>query len=606
MPFNPIILPHPQAPEKDPRYDGDSKYSKTTLPAGWKLNDTARALDQDLVFEKNVPVKLRDGVTILVDIFRPNTGDEQKVPALLVWSPYGKTGRGFSTMSALAFLDAGILPGTYSGLEKFEGPDPAFWCPKGYAIINVDPRGSYDSEGVQSCVPDKQLVNDSYDTIEWLAVQPWCNGKIGSTGNSQLAMSQYWMGESQAPHLAALAPWEGLTDDYRSVIARGGIFNMKFAGAIFHLMCGRDRQRDLAAEINQPGQDGLFREHGRDMAATPSAIKVPLYVTAAVGSVIHMFGSILAWKKASSKDKWLRVHGGQEWWDYVQHQDELVRFFDRYLKDIPNGWEETPKVRYQLLEYGPQSNPKHVPYVPAEDFPPKEMREVQAYLGHDGLLSETKTDTIGSLSYDSGDAASVISFTWKPEHDVGVVGLPRIKFFTSNDTEQDFTVYIALRKLDSNGKLLFQYCWPLEDLQAVASAQGKPVPQSYDEVLDMNTSKCIGPTGQIRASRRKVRAPKAGDEEDNLSLPGWPYHPHDEEQLVPPGTVVEIETGIWPANIRINKGESLRLDLTPVNQEFVDLPFMVGKPTQSANKGKQTFFFGAKYDSYLVIPTIPL
>lgn len=80
--------------------------------------------------------------------------------------------------------------------------------------------------------------------------------------------------------------------------------NMTFAGAIFGLLCGRDRQRDLQAEYLQPGQDGLYREHARDTAASPSAITVPLYVTAAVGSVIHMYGSIQGWKKASSKEKW--------------------------------------------------------------------------------------------------------------------------------------------------------------------------------------------------------------------------------------------------------------------------------------------------------------
>lgn len=302
----------------------------------------------------------------------------------------------------------------------------------------------------------------------------------------------------------------------------------------------------------------------------------------------------------------LRIHAGQEWWDYAQNQSDLLRFFDRYLKDVRNGWESTPRVRYQLLEYGPQSNPKLLPYVGADDFPPKEMREEQLFLSPDGYLSKVWTGAVGLLDYDSSHPASRLSFVWKVEHDVAIVGLPRVKFFASNDTQNDFNVYITLRKLDRDAKPLLQYCWPLEDLQAVALAQGKDVPQSYEEVLDLNTAKCVGPTGQIRASRRKVRSPNAGDEEDNLSFPGWPFHPHDEEQLVPSGTVVEIETGIWPANIRINKGEALRLDFTPVNQELVDLPWMVGKPAESANKGKQTFHFGPEYESHLILPVITL
>ncbi|KAJ1027679.1 hypothetical protein NDA16_002018 [Ustilago loliicola] len=577
MPLNFLTAPHPAAPETDPRYDGDSKFSHTVLPAGWKSSSANKALEEDLIFEKNVSIRLRDGVRILTDIFRPVS--DGKVPAILVWSPYGKTGRGRCSLSAVSWLNAGVLPSSLSGLEKFEGPDPARWCPQGYAIINIDPRGTYDSEGVQSPVPSRQTCLDSYDAIEWLAKQPWCSGKIGATGNSQLAMSQYFIGESQAPHLAALAPWEGLTDNYRSVVARGGVLNLNFAKAIFGLLCGRDQLELMFDQMLQPCQDGLYREHMRDTSASPSLIKVPL----------------------------LRFHGGQEWNDYYSQQDELQRFFDRYLKDLPNDWEATPRVRYQLIEFAPTSNPKTLPYTAAEDFPPKEMEEIKLHLGSNNVLLPTQQDSQDSQSYDSSDPDAVASFTWKPESDVGIVGLPRVRLLACNDSEDDFDVYISLRKLDKQGKVLVQYCWPLEDLQSVASAEGEPVPQSHDDIPDLSTAKYIGPTGQIRASHRKTRAPQPGDEEDNLSWPGWPFHPHDEKQPVPAGTIVELETGIWPASISIRKGEALRLDLTPVSKELFDLPFQLQDKITSSQKGQQTFYFGGgKYDAYLILPTVKL
>ena len=73
----------------------------------------------------------------------------------------------------------------------------------------------------------------------------------------------------------------------------------------------------------------------------------------------------------ASQDKWLRIHNSQEWPDYYDEAnvEDLCRFFDRYLKDVDNGWEATPRVRYAVHDFqgGDQVN------VPADAFPPKEV-----------------------------------------------------------------------------------------------------------------------------------------------------------------------------------------------------------------------------------------
>lgn len=68
--------------------------SKEILPKGWQKAEGRRALDEDLIFEKDVRVPLRDGTVIWADVFRPVSSDEQLVPAILAWSPYGKQGNG--------------------------------------------------------------------------------------------------------------------------------------------------------------------------------------------------------------------------------------------------------------------------------------------------------------------------------------------------------------------------------------------------------------------------------------------------------------------------------------------------------------------------------
>ncbi len=171
-----------------------------TLPAGWQIDPKFRPLPTDIVLEKDVAVTLRDGVTIYVDVLRPaGTG---KVPVIIAWSPYGKsegTAPGVAGIFGLVGLDSGVL----SGLEKCEGPDPAYWCAHGYAICNPDARGIAESGG-DSFLWDRQEGRDCHDLIEWLAAQDWCTGKVAMSGTSYLAASQWFTAAEQPPHLTAI------------------------------------------------------------------------------------------------------------------------------------------------------------------------------------------------------------------------------------------------------------------------------------------------------------------------------------------------------------------------------------------------------------------
>ena len=198
-----------------------------TLPAGFQVAPHFKPLPIDLILDKDTAVILRDGVTIYVDVLRPAGND--KVPAIVAWSPYGKS-RGNAKQYTELFDLLGMDTKTLSGLHKFEGPDPAFWCAQGYAVCNPDPRGSYHSEG-DIRVWSRKEGEDYFDLIEWLAVQPWCNGKVGTSGNSYLCISQWFAAAERPPHLAAIAPWEGMSDIYRDLVVRGGIPDYSFARA---------------------------------------------------------------------------------------------------------------------------------------------------------------------------------------------------------------------------------------------------------------------------------------------------------------------------------------------------------------------------------------
>ena len=109
-----------------------------TLPVGFQVQPRFKPLPVEIVLEKDVAVVLRDGATIYVDVLRP--AGTEKVPVIVAWSPYGKS-RGNAPMYVQLFELLGMDTGAVSGLMKFEGPDPAFWCAHGYAVCNPDTPG---------------------------------------------------------------------------------------------------------------------------------------------------------------------------------------------------------------------------------------------------------------------------------------------------------------------------------------------------------------------------------------------------------------------------------------------------------------------------------
>ena len=227
-------------PVDDPvgRYPGFQP-GATTLEAGTIVKPGALALPCDILFERDVAIPLRDSTTIYADVFRPVGGKD--LPVVIAWSPYGKQG-GFESLDHMP-LRAGVPQAAVSELQKFEGPDPAYWCAYGYAVANVDVRGAFMSEG-DVHFWGSQDARDGYDAIEWLAAREWCNGRVGMAGNSWLAMAQWFIAAERPPHLAAIAPWEGLIDIYRYDVCRGGIPDTGFMERTIDGTCGNGRVED--------------------------------------------------------------------------------------------------------------------------------------------------------------------------------------------------------------------------------------------------------------------------------------------------------------------------------------------------------------------------
>ena len=181
------------------------------------LNPRTYDAGYGIMCDQDVAVPMRDGTITYADIYRP--AGQTNLPVIISWSPYGK--RAGTDTPEIEWQTPGVPEGSHSNNAKFEGPDPNYWCHQGYAICNYDPRGIGNSEG-DIYLWSSQEGRDGYDLIEWLAEQEWCSGKVGMLGNSALAMCQWRIAAEQPPHLACIAPWEGIADIYRETLPWGG------------------------------------------------------------------------------------------------------------------------------------------------------------------------------------------------------------------------------------------------------------------------------------------------------------------------------------------------------------------------------------------------
>ncbi|KAJ0344158.1 hypothetical protein KNSL1_009649 [Colletotrichum chrysophilum] len=173
---------------KKARFPG-FRQQKRNFKAGQQVEPGALHLSEDLVMHESVPMQLDDGTTLYSDIFLPASFQDldsryaDPVPALVAWSPYGKQ-KGTTLLDDFPFR-AGVLKERLSGLQKWEGPDPDFWCPRNYAVINVDTRGAYSSEGDLLIMGHQEAQDDTLATQGKLE-------DITSHGREHQLYDAYW------------------------------------------------------------------------------------------------------------------------------------------------------------------------------------------------------------------------------------------------------------------------------------------------------------------------------------------------------------------------------------------------------------------------------
>ncbi|MES1971393.1 MAG: CocE/NonD family hydrolase [Pseudomonadota bacterium] len=517
-----------------------------------------------LVIERNLTVTLSDGIKIYYDLYRPEGAvGEADLPTILSWGPYGKHGLSNRVFWPLS----GVNPEWLSPLTPFEGPDPVQWCAKGYAVAVVDPRGAWLSQGDfrHNGVGE---ARDCAETISWLADQTWSNGKVGMTGVSYLACIQFWAAAQRPPELAAINPWEGFTDWYREFGYHGGIPETGFAPRAsdnirFSLGRTEDTWRNMEAH---PLIDAYWVSKEIDF----EAIDIPAYIVAGwADQGLHTRGTLEAYKRISSRQKWLDVHGQKKWAHYYLPESQARReaFFDHFLKDRATSIAAWPPVRMEVRDRAGAAAIREEEAWPI-------ARTIPTPLWLDASDQSLGVDAPGStanIAYDAQTGRAVFNYRFDTETEIS--GHAKLRLWVEAAGSDDMDLFVALQKLD---------------------AAGAPVGMTFYALFEN------GPValGWLRASHRET------DPARSSAL--QPFHPHVREEPLSPGAAVPVDIEFWPSATRFKSGETLRLIVQGsdiYSEGAPNLPF--ARHERTRNHGQHILHSGPGRDSHLLLPVIP-
>ena len=385
-------------------------------------------------------VVTRDGVPLSTAVLIPADVAEP-VPTILVRTPYGKEG---DILNYLRYVH------------------------RGYAVVIQDVRGRNKSGG--EWLPNSHEVEDGDDTLNWIAAQPWSNGKVGTVGGSYLGYVQWAAAASGNPHLTTMISVVTAGSAFCDLPRKGGAFvsgMMAWAFAVskreFHpeLMMRDDwdeilnirplediPKKALGYEIpflttwlNHMDCDELWKKS--DWKKRSSGVKIPALIMSGWFDDDGMGTTEALDLTADHGDTMRKVilgpwqHGGNSRYDIhgmVLGQQALkmdidltfFRWFDYHLRGRENGIDRLPDVEYYTL--GEER------WKTASDWPVPETEAFSLYLT-DG---ETASDN-GGLRFEPAARAGEDSYDYDPEDPAlciidmseNEVGVPE------NYTEQD-------------------------------------------------------------------------------------------------------------------------------------------------------------------------
>ena len=571
---------------------------------------------QGLIAERDVFVAMRDGVRICVDIYRPDTSE--KLPALLAFAIYNKELMGPDVADSLPPQPAWTP--LWTGC--LETGDTRFLTSRGYIHVIGSPRAVGKSAGGGS------RLWDSYDLIEWIAAQDWCDGQVGMVGISGYGAEQMHAAMQQPPALRAIFPL-----DPRGAYGPLGGFREEYPGGVIHLF------RYLIAHMGVLHQDkGQPRELTperealwRAAMANPDFLMYPHLRNVLSMKGQHLPGFFELLIDPYDREEWVRaseegftrvqvptytgsgwygysykthLNGAQSWFANIDvpkklllggpahlerpwhgFHNELLRWFDHWLKGMATGVMDEPAVRYWVMGANEWRT--------GTDWPLPETQWTSLYLNSwERLRAEphipgSVDDTIPPDSFVQmplAQTAKVQSLRWLSEplsQDVLVAG-PSV-----------LTIHAAIDHDDTNWIAILKDVGP--DPRPLTAREGE---RELAEMPERELTR-----GWLKASLRA--------EDATRTKPWKPWHKltRAAQQKIVPGEVVEYRIELLAMANLFKAGHRICIELCAL-----DVPSGVGGATNaeyvpyhvcSSRTVLHTVFHDTARPSHLLLPVIP-
>ena len=609
-------------------------------PSGGSLYAVGSKRDQHVI--------MRDGARMIADIFRPFA--EGRFPALLTVGAHGKEFVGLPPSAQYRMRECGPIDwyvergyafvhmdarGCGKSEGQFEWTGPAFqtdlydviewmadqpWCNGQVGMIGAGFAGAAQWLAAAQqpphlrCIAPYDAYFDPYRDLVY-------HGGIPSRYPHQ------WFQELRARRLfeypdrrwptrmpIADAVTKRLTEGSGGTIEEAGLRALSRARRLMDRM----RPSQLASDPIHPMLDSaldgpLYWVSGA--FSRLASIKTPFFSIAnwsSLGTTLR--GNLLAFELVEAPKK-LLINGdvkspgswplvatpdlreqAQELFNSVSFHEELLRWYDYWLKDLPTGIMDEPPVRYWMQGAGE--------YRTASTWPPSEISWRSLYL-KGGIAPPVHSLNDGGLSWEAPageeppSEMAVPNPSWSGEEGLGTAVLSRsgvpdrirsILTFTSAPLDAPFEVVGPIRLVlhASSSETDTDFVVRLADQSPVGGDAAALLAR-----LDLPPQARVVSRGWLRASHRTV------DEEQ--STPGRPWHPHAHAEPLEPARVYVFDIEIWPTAWRFEKGHCIRLEVAPGDSPYFDRPvthyFRV-------REGLDQVFHDAAHPSHLVLPVL--
>jgi predicted acyl esterase len=574
---------------------------------------------EKMIQERDVMVTMRDGVKLAVDIYRPDAPG--KFPVIYTNARHNKDLQRPEIAEALNSQPA------YSPLwyGVIEGGDTKRFVYNGYAHVIAQLRGVSKSEG-----DALEGEWDHYDLIEWIAKQPWCDGNVGMVGISAYAGEQWKAAAQQPPALKAIFPYDACG-------AYGGMMGIRdrHPGGVIHTMSYHiglfsvvHENRGIPPAL-PPEKEHLWEE----------AMKNPDYMMYAhlwniltqkgqrdadmFSTLIFPYDTEESTKQSEEMFKKIKVpfytgsgayaytykthwQGAQHWFQnveapkkliftgpahlerpYHQYHDEILRWYDYWLKGIGTGIMDEMPVKTWVMgankwRYG-------------ADWPLPETKWTKYYL-HSWERLRTEPHLLASETYANPQPDAFVQMP-----PTQTMKIERLRYMTDPLPEDtlvigpiSLTLYASIDQEDTNWIVILKDVGP--DVSVRTAREG-------ERLVPANLPERELTRGWLKASHRAL--------DPERSKPWAPWHPLTMEAQKPvvPGEVNEYQIEILSTANLFEKGHRICLDITSL-----DLPTGVAGETNaeyianhvcSSKTVLHKIYHNAKYPSHLLMPIIP-